>query len=122
MDAYKKFAPLALRIGLASFLLWFGAEQLLHGIDWVAWVPEWAVNLSNLSPAMIVFFNGSLELLAGILLAFGILTRWVALLMGLHVAVIVVDIGLTAIGVRDAAIAFALFSLALWGKDEWSLF
>jgi uncharacterized membrane protein YphA (DoxX/SURF4 family) len=121
MDTYQKYSTALLRVGLSLFLLWFGAEQLLHGIDWVSWVPMWAVTLSGQSPAMIVFGNGVFELVGGVLLAFGMYTRWVAVIMAVHILVIVLDIGLTAIGVRDLAIAFAFFSLALAGRDEWSM-
>ncbi len=107
---------LVLRLGLASMFLWFGFSQLIDSISWVAWVPEWAVTLFHLPPAMIVLGNGLFEVVLGGLLAFGVLTTPVAYLLALHLFIIVCDIGLTAIGVRDAGLMFATLALALLGK------
>src|SRR3989344_7760377 len=84
---------LILRLGLAIVFLWFGFSQLLDGLNWVSWVPEWAVNLLHLPPAMIVLGNGLLEVVGGTLLALGILVRPVALVLALHLAVLKFEIG-----------------------------
>lgn len=104
---------LVLRLGLAIVFLWFGLSQLVDGINWVSWVPEWAVNLLHLPPAMIVLANGLFEVVAGALLAFNIWTRWVALILALHLVIITIEIGATAIGVRDFGLTAATFALAL---------
>lgn len=114
----EEWGIMILRLGLAVLFLWFGFSQLLDGLNWVSWVPEWAVNLFSIPPAMIVLLNGAFEVVAGALLAFNILTRWVALALGLHLVVIVFDIGLTAIGFRDFAIMMATFALVFFGKKE----
>lgn len=102
-----------LRLGLAAMFLWFGFSQLLDGINWVSWVPEWAVNTLHLPPAMIVLANGAFEVVAGALIAFNVLTRWVALALALHLAVITLEIGLSQIGVRDFGLTMATLALAL---------
>lgn len=102
-----------LRLGLAVMFLWFGFSQLFDGINWVAWVPEWAVNTLHLPPAMIVLANGLFEVVAGALLAFNIWTRWVALALALHLLVITIEIGATAIGVRDFGLMASTLALAL---------
>lgn len=101
-----------LRLGLAAMFLWFGFSQLLDGINWVSWVPEWAVNTLHLPPAMIVLANGAFEVIAGALIACNILTRWVALALAVHLAVITVEIGMTQIGVRDFGLTAATLALA----------
>ena len=100
-----------LRVGLAAVFLWFGFSQLLDGVNWVSWVPEWAVNFLHLPPAMIVLLNGAFEIVAGSFLALNILTRWVALALALHLVVLVFEIGLTATGVRDFGLMAATFAL-----------
>lgn len=115
---HQEWGVLILRYGLAILFLWFGFSQLLDGVNWVSWVPEWAVNLLHIPPAMIVLLNGAFEVVAGGLLAFNILTRWVALALALHLVVLVFDIGLTAIGMRDFAIMAATFALALFAEDK----
>ncbi len=102
-----------LRLGIASLFLWFGFSQLFNGIDWVSWVPEWAVNTLNLPPAMIVLLNGAVEVVLGSLLALGLFVRPAAILLGLHLLIITIEIGATAIGVRDFGLTAATFALAL---------
>ena len=121
MDTYQKYAPLILRIGLSALFVCFGMEQILDGLSWVSWVPEWAVNLFHVSPALIVMGNGFLELGGGVLLAFGVFTRFVALILAIHTLLIAFQIGITAIGVRDMAIVASLLSLSCFGRDRWSL-
>jgi len=104
---------LALRLGLAALYLWFGFSQLFDSVNWVSWVPEWAVNLLHISPAMIVFLNGMLEVTLGSLLALGFFVRPTALVLAAHLAIITLDIGFTAIGVRDFALTMATLALAL---------
>ena len=74
----QEWGILILRIGLAALFLWFGFSQLIDGLSWVSWVPEWAVNLLHIPPAMIVLLNGAFEVVAGSLLALNIWTRWAA--------------------------------------------
>lgn len=109
---------LVLRLGLAGVFLWFGFSQLIDGISWVSWVPEWAVNVIHLPPAMIVLANGLFEVVLGTLLALGLWTRAAALILGLHLGLITFDIGLTAIGVRDFGLTLASVALALLSEGK----
>lgn len=100
-----------LRYGLAALFLWFGFSQLVDGVAWVSWVPAWAVDLLRIPPAMIVLANGALEVLLGSLLALGLFVRAASLILALHLALITVEIGLNAIGVRDFGLTAATFAL-----------
>lgn len=102
-----------LRLGLSAVFLWFGFSQLLDSLRWVAIVPEWAVNLLNLPPAMIVLANGALEVVLGSLLALGFFVRIIALILALHLIPIAFDFGLVATGVRDFGLIVASLTLAL---------
>lgn len=101
-----------LRLGLAAVYLWFGFSQLFDSINWVGWVPVWAVELLNIPPAMIVILNGSLEVILGSLLAVGLLVRPVAFILTVHLALITYEIGFSAIGVRDFGLTMATLALA----------
>lgn len=101
-----------LRLGLAAVYLWFGFSQIFDSVNWVGWVPTWAVTFSHLPPAMIVLLNGSLEVVLGSLLAIGLLVRPVAFVLSAHLAVITYEIGLSAIGVRDFGLTMATLALA----------
>lgn len=108
----NEWGLLILRLGLAAMYLWFGFSQLLDTVNWVGWVPEWAVNILNIPPALIVLGNGLFEVVLGGMLALGLFVRPVAIILGLHLALITIEIGMTAIGVRDFALTCATFALA----------
>jgi uncharacterized membrane protein YphA (DoxX/SURF4 family) len=100
-----------LRLSLAGVFLWFGFSQLFNSLAWVGIVPDWAVNLLHMPPAFIVLGNGLLEVVLGSLLALGILSRYVALVLALHLFVIAFEMGFSAIGVRDFGLSFATLSV-----------
>jgi uncharacterized membrane protein YphA (DoxX/SURF4 family) len=102
-----------LRLGLSAVFLWFGFSQLIDSLQWVSIVPEWAVNMLHLPPAMIVMANGSFEIVLGSLLAMGFLVRIVSFLLALHLVLIAFDFGLTATGVRDVGIIVSSCALSL---------
>jgi uncharacterized membrane protein YphA (DoxX/SURF4 family) len=104
----RAFAPVVLRLGLAVLYIWFGFSEILNTPAWTSWVPAWAVSLTHLSAIQIVLFNGAFEVVAGAL---------VAALVALHMLLIVIDIGLDQIGMRDLAICCATAALALGGSD-----
>lgn len=108
-----------LRLGMAAVFLWFGFSQLLDSLKWVSIVPDWAVKLAHLPPAMIVLGNGALEVVLGSLIAMNVLVRISALVLALHLCVITFDLGVTAIGVRDFGLVVSSFTLALiYGSHE----
>lgn len=100
-----------LRLSLAGVFIWFGFSQLFNSLAWVGIVPNWAVNLLHMPPAFIVLGNGLLEVVLGSLLALGILSRYVALVLALHLFVIAFEMGFSAIGVRDFGLSFATLSV-----------
>lgn len=110
-----------IRVGLAGVLLWFGSQQLLHISYWIGYVPEYAVSLSGLNPTTIVLFNGSAEVAFGVMLLLGLFTRISALVMGIHLALIALSLGVNEIGVRDWGLVAALFGIALAGPGEFSI-
>jgi uncharacterized membrane protein YphA (DoxX/SURF4 family) len=115
----QKIGLCVLRLGLASVFLWFGFSQLIDSLRWVSVVPEWAVNLIHLPPAMIVMGNGVFEIVLGTLIAMGFFVRIISLVLALHLLPIAIDFGLVATGVRDFGIVFASIALSLiYTKEE----
>lgn len=115
------YGLLVIRIGLSGVLFWFGAQQLLDPLSWTGYVPEFAPALSSLSAHTIVLFNGAVEVAFGFALLLGIFTRVSAAVMGIHLALIALSLGLNAAGVRDWGLAFAFFGLALTGPGSLSV-
>lgn len=114
----QKFGVGLLRLGLAGVFLWFGFSQLMDSLSWVSIVPDWAVSLAHLPPAMIVMANGIFEVVLGSMLAMGFFVRIVSLLLGLHLLLISLDFGLVATGIRDFGLVIASFALAfMYTKD-----
>ena len=113
----KKFAPMVLRFGIVFVFVWFGLNQLLNQTMWTALIPVWLTNMSGLSANTFVLINGVFEVVMAVLLAFGIQIRIVAMFLFLHLLTIVFDVGLSAIGIRDIGLMFALLSIALEGDE-----
>ena len=117
----KNFAPIVLRLGLAIVFLWFGLSELMHTAMWTSYIPTWLISLTGLKVATLVALNGLFEVVMALMLAFGIWTRWVALLVLIHLIGIVADVGLSAVGIRDVGLAFGLLSVVLQGNDTGTL-
>jgi len=60
--------------------LWFGFSQMSDAAQWVGFVPDWATSI--MSAGTLVYLNGIFEIIAGLMLAIGIVRRYVALLLG----------------------------------------
>ena len=119
MTRSHSFGITLLRLTLAFVFLWFGFSQISDAAMWTSFVPDWATSFA--SAGTLVLLNGLVEIVAGAALAFGILSRWVGLLLGIHLFIIATSLGLTAIGVRDIGLALATLSLFFLAKDEISL-
>jgi uncharacterized membrane protein YphA (DoxX/SURF4 family) len=120
-DTALAWGIFVLRVGLSALFLWFGFSQFLDPSSWTSIVPAWATALTGLEPSMIVLLNGGFEIAAGSLLALGLYMRFAAAILAIHLAVIIFDLGFTAIAVRDFAIMMSTFALALIGPDRYSL-
>ncbi len=117
----KKWAPVILRVGLVALFLWFGLSQVTDPAGWTSWLPTWATTLPWVAPKTLILLNGGFETVLGIALAAGFYTRWVALLLSLHLFFIAYEIGYNDIGVRDFVLAVCTLALSAYGADEYSL-
>lgn len=107
-----------LRLGLAAVIFWFGLSQLLDASMWLSWVPQWATSLTGLTPQWIVFLNGWFEVVIATALALNIYARYAAFILAIHMFGLVVEIGLSAIGMRDLAIGFAALALGFLVQEN----
>jgi uncharacterized membrane protein YphA (DoxX/SURF4 family) len=101
-----------LRLGLAGVFLWFGFSQLINSLEWVSIVPDWAVQLAHIPPAMIVMANGLFEIILASALAMGFFVRPASFILALHLIVIAFDFGFTATGVRDLGLVVSSLALS----------
>jgi len=114
----QSYAPILLRYGMCIVILWFSIQQFLHPDVWVAYVPDGAVSASHLSATTLVYINATFEGVFGLLLLVGYQTRWVALLLALHLFDIMWVVGYGQIAVRDFGLAIATLSISLYGSDK----
>ncbi len=108
-----------IRYALAALFLWFGVQQLIDPAIWVGFLPEWT-GYAPIPGEMLVQLNGWSEIILGIMLALGVLTRFVAALLGAHLMLIAVTAG-GAIGMRDGALALTTLALVFSKPDAWTL-
>ena len=106
---HDALAHLILRLAIASVLLWFGLDNMLHPLAWSGYVPHWL----PVDAVKFTFYNGIGEVILGIFLAIGLFTRIAAILAALHVLTVIVAVGYRDIAVRDFTIMLAAVSLAL---------
>lgn len=106
----RDFAIRGLRWTIALVFLWFGFQQLIQPSAWVDFLPVWTGYIP-MPAEMLIRLNGWVEVLCGVLLAFGAFTRVVAGVLGLHLLGIAVSVS-GAIGVRDGALAVCALIVA----------
>ena len=116
-----EYAPIVLRFGLVFLFLWFGISQITGPDSWTSWVPEWGNSIFGLGAAKLVILNGWFETIGGLLLALGLWTRWVALLLSLHLFLIAYEVGYNDIGARDFVLAISALAVSFFGPDRFSL-
>ncbi len=114
----RNYSPAVLRMGLSLVFLWFGISQLARPESFLGYVPQWLSSYSD----MLLFGNGLFDLLIGALLLLGVFTRIAALIGGLHLlSISLFSVGYNEVGVRDAGLAVAAFSVFLNGEDSFCL-
>ncbi len=101
-------------------VLWFGMSQLLDAQAWVGFLPDFTASLP-ISQINLVYFNGAFEVIFSLLLILGFYTRWVALILALHLFDIAYIVGYDAIGVRDFGLALSTLTVFMQGEDALSL-
>jgi len=132
-EKVKPYAPAVARIAIALVFLWFGINQLLIPKDFMGYLPGWVIQdtigfghyfhsiimLLHLTPAMVLFLNGLLETVLGILLLIGLFTRASALILGLHLLSIAFSLGYNDVAIRDLGLILVTISVFLHGPDRW---
>jgi uncharacterized membrane protein YphA (DoxX/SURF4 family) len=113
----EKLSPAILRIGISLVFIWFGYSQLADVHSWIAYIPDWVIASTGLKAEMLVQLNGIFELVFGGLLLLGILTRYTAFLLMIHMIDITYIVGFDSIGVRDFGLSIATIAIWLNGRD-----
>lgn len=114
LDKYTSYSSLVLRLGLGFVFIWFGLSGLITPEIWVDLVPSWTSAIA--SAKILVLIHGAIELIGGFLLCSGIKVRWVAAILFLNLAHILILLDFGPIFIRDVGLAMAL--IAIWLQGE----
>ncbi|MDR3519922.1 MAG: DoxX family protein [Candidatus Pacebacteria bacterium] len=117
IDFIESYAPSLLRYGMAAVILWFSFAQFSNVKEWIAYIPDSIVAMTNINAIALVYMNATFELIFGVLLVFGWQTRIVALLLAAHLFDIMYVVGYGEIGVRDFGLAVGTLVVCMNGAD-----
>ncbi|MEK6917588.1 MAG: DoxX family protein [Nanoarchaeota archaeon] len=121
LEDLNRYSPALLRLAISAVFLWFGFSQIKNPDAWTGMIPNYVQSLIHLSSKTLVYLNGAFEITFAILLLLGLFTRFVSLVLSLHLLHIVTIIGYDPVGVRDFALALATLAIFLHGPDEFCL-
>ncbi|HEV2388980.1 MAG TPA: DoxX family protein [Candidatus Acidoferrales bacterium] len=111
MEKLKPLASLVLRLGLAIVFFYHGYPKLAHRREWFAAFPRMGF------PWYFAYIAGTLETVGSCLLAVGLLTRLVALLLAGEMAIALWQVhmakGILAVGFYQLPLMLAVGSFAL---------
>jgi len=93
---------------------------MAHLSNWLGVVPDWAVAVFG-SKTAVIYLNAWFEIVCAVLLIVGLQTRWMGLILCIHLVQIAAGFGLTATGVRDYGLAFAALAVFFLGSGIWSI-
>lgn len=117
IDYAQEWSGTIARVFLGFVCLWFGVNELVQPHLWTGYVP--LISTTTTFATVLVLMHGGSLFVLGVALLFGIAPRIAALLVGLLLAEIIVDLtvghGVNDIAVRDLGVlglALAVFGSA----------
>lgn len=116
---YSKYSPTIVRFGIGAVFLTFGILQLSSANSWIGLIPGFLNQY--FSSISVVYFNGSFDLLIGILLLLGVRVRITSFIASLHlisVVIVLLNLGFIPIAVRDIGLLIVLISIFFHGSDK----
>lgn len=112
---------IVLRVGLGGTLAYAGTSILANTQNWIGFIPNWLVSISPIDAYSLLIGHGIFELILGLMLVFGILTKLSSLVAFFDMLFIVVFVGIDLVTFRDFGLlmsALALFILSLNPQQE----
>ncbi len=117
LNKLKEYTPAIARWGVGIVFFIFGISQLLNPSSWMAYLPDFALNI-GVNSTTLIYMNGVFDLTLGILLLLGIFTRIIALIGILHIIGIIFSLGYNDVSVRDFGLLIVLVSALIHGADK----
>lgn len=111
LEKLSRFAPLSLRLGIATVFLYAAISSTLSPKEWIGYLP--ALLTDNLPAETVLRVFSVYELILVVWLLSGVYVRYAALICAATLAGIVVsNFSLLAISFRDIGLIFAALALA----------
>jgi len=103
----SEYGKIIVRIAVSLIVLWFGITQLRNPEPWTRMVPSFLTSLMGAKPFII--FNGSFEILFGLMLLLGFYARFAALILWVHILIIAVNLVIRPSGSKGLRTGFCIF-------------
>lgn len=115
----KSYSSNILRVGVGITFLWIGLLIFKDPTLWGDYLQDWAVALVPVSTKTAMMATAALDILIGFLLIVNLYTWIIATVAAIHMFVVLVSSGITAITIRDIPILVASIALAIefWPND-----
>lgn len=111
----KRIAVWCLTAALVIVFGWFGIEKFQNPLLWIGFLPMWTDGFLGVSKDIWLMVMGVLELLFALMLIIPVrrVRQAGALLIAAHLVVVVLQVGLNDIGVRDLGLLLSSVALFL---------
>lgn len=119
-ETISQKSKIIMRISIALLFLWFGVSQLHSPSSWTGFLPDWTNSLS-MSPSILIYLNGSLEITFGLFLISGLFTRISSLILGLHLLGIALSMPYSPTMIRDLVLSVVTIIVFFNGSDDLTL-
>lgn len=109
----QKSAFNILRIGLAVTFFWIGVLIWRSPAEWATFIQPWAAKLISGSLVFAMQQTAILDMAVGVLLLVSPLVWLGALLGALHLAIVLITVGVNGITIRDVGLVSATIALCI---------
>lgn len=120
-ETRNSLSLLLLRLGLGAVFILFGYDKLPHPENWIIYYSPKIHQLFPVSPYIFLKFQAVVEVLLGVALAMGFLTRINASIIAVILGMIIFFLWPDPVTVRDLGLFCASLALVLSGPGPWSL-
>lgn len=104
-----------LRVGLGITFLWIGVLIFRDPQFWSGFIQPWAADLIPVPLESAMISTAILDVLIGLLLLVDVLTWVAALVATIHLAVVLITVGIDVVTVRDIGLLAGTLALA-WAR------
>ncbi|MDP3724239.1 MAG: DoxX family membrane protein [bacterium] len=114
----QRFARPVLRTGLGITFVWIGILILQDPLAWGGYLEPWAVSLLPMPLEQVMVSTGVLDIVIGVFLIVNLFPWIAALAATVHLVMVLLTSGFTAVTVRDIGLLGAAMSLLFFNWQK----